>query len=575
MSKRWARAILAAIAAFQLKSVSAELIVNGGFEDPKVPSIGFETYNGGGAGVFGWTVATGDIDLVDKAYYSSASGLQSLDLNGYGRGEIFQNVTTAVGENYWLTLSFAGNPVPRIGSGPGVKKMEVRWGNQIVATLTHDISGYNATNVGWRSFSFSVTGHGVDHLSFRSLTDGNAGPAIDHVSLLSQESSPTLISFEGLLGMPFMPQSVPEKSRLSNQFALALGITFSSAESSVAVVNLGQGHATSGTNGIGAIRSGSLNYSAPLTFTFSFPGYPEIPATTDFVSVRGDQLGGGTPLRMSAFDLGGALIASTNVSDRGGALLSIAVPGIHKVMINGNGSTAFDDISFNQLIAAREIITFEDLSGIDFVVGTPIPPKSRLTGQYAHRGVIFSSTPGYAAVANLGFGHAASGTNGIGGATSAGLLAYSSNAPIEITFFASTNLTVPGITDYFSVRPDNNHTFGTGYYTIEAFDIWGARVASRRIADAPDQLLPIETPGIHKVRIIGSGTTAFDDIIFDPVQPAPVQLRVERDGTRLRIAWPSAFFLFSLEATSDLTPPIFWAPTQAVPQQQGGEATLS
>src|SRR5205823_3393253 len=101
--------------------------------------------------------------------------------------------------------------------------------------------------------------------------------------------------------------------------------------------------------------------------------------------------------------------------------------------------------------------------------GAVIGDEAKLTDQFASRGVLFSSGAGYAAVVNLGDGHAYSGTNGIGGSTSGGTLSYGAGEPVIITFVSPTNRNVPAITDYVSARVDRLHTDGSGHYTVEAY----------------------------------------------------------------------------------------------------------
>jgi hypothetical protein len=170
-----------------------------------------------------------------------------------------------------------------------------------------------------------------------------------------QLRDPVLVDFEGLPSMPFDPQPVPTGVRLFNQIQLALGVSFASSNGPVAVVNLGSGHAVSGTNGIGGIRNGSLNYSAPLSFAFSLPGFPDVPATTDFVSLRLDQLGGGPAVSLTAYGLNGEVLASRIFSDIGGRVVTVSGAGIHRVEFGGNGTTALDDLLFNGLRALPEL----------------------------------------------------------------------------------------------------------------------------------------------------------------------------------------------------------------------------
>ena len=56
---------------------------------------------------------------------------------------------------------------------------------------------------------------------------------------------------------------VPSAAQLTTQFQSTDGLTFSSAGGFASVVNLGAGHATSGTNGItGSRPDGTLTYDA-------------------------------------------------------------------------------------------------------------------------------------------------------------------------------------------------------------------------------------------------------------------------------------------------------------------------
>src|SRR4030042_5903724 len=72
--------------------------------------------------------------------------------------------------------------------------------------------------------------------------------------LYAQPSNAVLISidFEQFQGMDYISGNpIPESARLNNQLLSTLGVSFTSGGSYVAVVNLYDGHATSGINGIG------------------------------------------------------------------------------------------------------------------------------------------------------------------------------------------------------------------------------------------------------------------------------------------------------------------------------------
>jgi hypothetical protein len=56
---------------------------------------------------------------------------------------------------------------------------------------------------------------------------------------------------------------------------------------------------------------------------------------------------------MTAFDLAGELLGSTNINDVGGRVLALARPRMHRIVIEGNGSAAFDDLVIGNLTASR------------------------------------------------------------------------------------------------------------------------------------------------------------------------------------------------------------------------------
>jgi choice-of-anchor C domain-containing protein len=172
-----------------------------------------------------------------------------------------------------------------------------------------------------------------------------------------------VLNFDDLPGMPLFPvgASVPPDSQLSDQFLSSLGVRFSSGSPFVAVVELGLGHATSGVNGIaGSTSTGGSTFerSFPIVASFFDPKRPSVPATTDFVSLRIDQLGdSGLSVTLNAFDLHGALIDSFTTADIGGATLRVSGPGIHSVEYLGthdSGGTGVDDFSFDPVSSIPE-----------------------------------------------------------------------------------------------------------------------------------------------------------------------------------------------------------------------------
>lgn len=166
-------------------------------------------------------------------------------------------------------------------------------------------------------------------------------------------SPPTavLVNFENVPNMTPGPivGSVPVAARLSNQLQTAFGVTFASdARPHVALVNLGQNHATSGSGGIGSVSANDAMAYGTVTITFSKPGSPETAATTGFVSIRGDSTAIAGTVTIEAFGIDGVSLGSATANDvAGGLTVSFTKPGIHKITVKQTSNTVgYDDLRF-------------------------------------------------------------------------------------------------------------------------------------------------------------------------------------------------------------------------------------
>lgn len=164
-------------------------LLNGNFEEPDVSQITFDTYDVGET--FGhWKVESGDVNHISEYYWQAANGRQSVDLSGCSAGWIAQDVPAQVGQRYLLLFALAGNPE----SGPAIKTIEVWWGNQLIDTLTFDITGHSKWNMGWGYHSYEILNQEtLPKLSFKSRTGGCFGPVIDAISLTPIHASAPLL----------------------------------------------------------------------------------------------------------------------------------------------------------------------------------------------------------------------------------------------------------------------------------------------------------------------------------------------------------------------------------------------
>ena len=179
-----------------------------------------------------------------------------------------------------------------------------------------------------------------------ALAEGNADePSAD----MLDDDSFEWIDFEDLVGMPNSLMEVPSESRLTNQYATR-GVVFASGSANFAsAVNLGNNHATSGVVGIGAAAAdATLRYGEPLVITFVSPSDATVPATTSFVSIRGDLIPATHEATMTAYDLSGIKLGDVSAADVSeGLVLELSSSKIHRVVISQTGEDiAFDDLKF-------------------------------------------------------------------------------------------------------------------------------------------------------------------------------------------------------------------------------------
>jgi len=193
-------------------------VVNGGFEQGCTSSY---CYGLTGSQLTGWSVSSGDIDLLRSDYWIPHSGSYSLDLDGYSAGTIRQNFCTRTGNYY--TVDFYLN-----GNGPIGETRTVRvWasGNapaDYLFEINGAISGSN-----WLHATYTFTASSTaSTVFFQSLTAGTGGPVLDDVSIIGDTTcGPNCVaecsgfSWTGVLGYFCDSQGVGFCQCLSGDFA--------------------------------------------------------------------------------------------------------------------------------------------------------------------------------------------------------------------------------------------------------------------------------------------------------------------------------------------------------------------
>jgi hypothetical protein len=157
-----------------------DLIINGGFSVPAVPSENWEAYPAGDAVIKGWTIGKVGVAVIGRQHYQQPPGYaQSIDLaadsNG-SPGSLAQSVPTQAGVAYllgwWATRANAGDGV----SEPAV--LHVLWDGKLVDSLTLSPMGHTSTSMGWAHETVVLTATS----SSSSLVFADASPQTNALS---------------------------------------------------------------------------------------------------------------------------------------------------------------------------------------------------------------------------------------------------------------------------------------------------------------------------------------------------------------------------------------------------------
>lgn len=169
------------------KPAHANLIQNGGFETPFIVGGTLYTLNALDARLRPWVIVDGSVDVVDKDYWPSDEGNQSLDLSGLSRGKIVQNFATTqwLFREYRLEFVYANNPDAPATSPKAQARVSVFQDESslfLTLPLFHETS--TRGNMQWTTFGQTFTANGPSTaLMFQSLESRFYGIVIDKVSI--------------------------------------------------------------------------------------------------------------------------------------------------------------------------------------------------------------------------------------------------------------------------------------------------------------------------------------------------------------------------------------------------------
>ncbi|MEM1079272.1 MAG: DUF642 domain-containing protein [Pseudomonadota bacterium] len=170
-------ALLLPLSALQAQAVS---VTNGGFEDPKTT---VNVYSVPANPMPGWTVASGNVEIIRSPTWAPSEGEQSLDLNGVRPGTIQQTVDGfTVGSDYELIFDMGGN----FFVGGSTRSANVSIG-QTTGSFTYTrVAGESASAFTWEEKKLSFTAEAESLLLSFSDTSGAAaaGAALDNIRIV-------------------------------------------------------------------------------------------------------------------------------------------------------------------------------------------------------------------------------------------------------------------------------------------------------------------------------------------------------------------------------------------------------
>jgi hypothetical protein len=161
----------------------ANLLTNGGFEDPHVTGTTSESFPAGSTDIPGWLVvpfAPADVSIIRDTFtignltFLPHSGSQSINLTGNISGEaagVLQDVKLQVGDEYQLTF-WVGN---QDNSAPNFTldaTVGLTINNHFVSMYTNSHSSHHALN--WEQFSYTFTAtKAATSIEFQNFTIPN------------------------------------------------------------------------------------------------------------------------------------------------------------------------------------------------------------------------------------------------------------------------------------------------------------------------------------------------------------------------------------------------------------------
>lgn len=182
-----------AIAALALAPLAAQanLIINGGFEDPIRSTGSWGVYGS----ITGWTTTFGPgIEIQNNVAGAPYQGSQHVELDSHNNSGMAQTVATTAGAQY--LLSFAYSPRPNVADTSNGIQL---WIDNV---LRDSFTATGGTATSWSIRNYTITGDGSTAIEFRAVgTSDSLGGYLDDVRLVVAEQGASAAPEPGSLAL--------------------------------------------------------------------------------------------------------------------------------------------------------------------------------------------------------------------------------------------------------------------------------------------------------------------------------------------------------------------------------------